>query len=115
MGKLSRRKGQRWEREVARDMSAASWESGNQYRRNLTEVRDGNTGDVLPVILDETPIPVAAIHRTGRGGEKLAVLRWTDWLEIVSAIPSYAFLLQCKCGARPDIYKAVKEAEDAAT
>ena len=110
MGRLSRRKGHNWERFVAREMSAASWVSGREYFRNLSESRDGNGCDVVPTVMDDMPIPVAAIHRTGRGGEKLAVVRWSDWLELVSALDKYCFVVQCKCGARPDIYGALREA-----
>ena len=78
MGKLSRDKGARWEREIAKDMTR---ETGQKYARVLTETRDGNSGDVRKV--DETGacMPVAAIYRTGRGGERMAVLDWEDFLD----------------------------------
>ena len=107
MGKLSRTKGHAWERRVARDLTYAS---GKQYKRNLTEAREGNSGDVLAVSSTGDDMPIAAIHRTGRGGEKLAVMRWEDFMELASAVPGYTFVVQAKCGARPDIYGAVREA-----
>lgn len=102
-----RAKGIRWERAVARDLTEAT---GIEHKRVLDEPREGNRGDVrssLPYVYqcksgarpdiygavreatiasDPGQIPVAAIHRTGRGGEKLAVLRWSDWLALATHI-----------------------------
>lgn len=72
MGSRSLRKGKAWEREVARMLSEAS---GVECKRELTETREGNVGDI------ESPLPIA---------------------------------FQCKVGARPNIWTAVKEAEAAA-
>lgn len=72
MGRLSREKGAAWERECAARLRAI----GVKAERNLTETREGNSGDV-----------------------------WTD-------LP---LAIQCKVGARPDIYGAVKEADAVAS
>jgi hypothetical protein len=105
MGKLSRTKGHTWERRVAKELTQAT---GLPHKRVLTETRDGNSGDVraeyVPVVYQckcgaqpdiygavqeaaaaagATDYAVAAIHRTGRGGEYLAVMPWADWLDIV--------------------------------
>jgi len=108
MGKLSRNKGASAERRIARELTEAS---GIDYKRNLTETREGNSGDVLPDRDDL--MPVAYCHRTGRGGERIAVLDWDDFLELVSALPAYGFLVQSKCGARPPVWDAIKEAKEA--
>ena len=108
MGKASREKGLRWEREGAKDLTDRT---GVTHKRVLTETRDGGGIDVRP----RPPMPfayqfkcgarpdiygamkevtaaagsdfaVVAVHRTGRGGEKLAVLPWDDWLEIATMI-----------------------------
>lgn len=110
MGKLSRTKGHTFERVVARDLREAT---GHDYQRNLLETRDGNSGDVLRAGYDGDVIPVAAVHRTGRGGERIAVLDWDDFLELVSALPAYSWLVQAKCGARPNCFKAITEAQEA--
>lgn len=110
MSASQRRKGQRWEREVARELREAS---GRDYQRVLEEVRSGNCGDVRRADGECDPIPVAAIHRTGRGGEKLVALDWDDFMEIVSALPAYDWLVQAKCGARPNVFGALKEAKEA--
>ena len=108
MGKLSRNKGARWERAVARALTDATERA---YLRNLSETRDGNSGDVLTQADDLTPI--AALHRTGRGGEKVVVLAFDDFLELASALPAYSFLVQCKCGVRPNAFGALREAQEA--
>ena len=109
MSKLSRTKGVAFERSVAKDMTKAS---GRTYRRVLIETRDGNSGDVRAD--DECdPIPVAAIRRTHRGGEQFVAIPWKHWLEIVSALPAYSFVIQAKCGKQPPIYDAIREAEEA--
>lgn len=108
MGKASRTKGHGWERLVARDLTEAT---GARHARVLIETRDGNSGDVegdessflyqakcgkRPDIYGAVreaveaadragKMGVAVIHRTGRGGEKLVLLRWTDWLKLVRA------------------------------
>lgn len=112
-GASSRRKGHDWEREVARMLRDAT---GFDYQRVLTETRDGNSGDVAiasrPTV---NPVPVAAIHRTGRGGERLAVMSMADFERITRLLRGQAdFVVQCKRGARPDIYGAVKQATEAA-
>ena len=92
---------------MAQDLTART---GFTHKRILTETRDGNSGDVgaagLPFIYQAKcgakpnvfaavqeasdvaglNFPVAAIHRTGRGGEKIAALPWEDWLEIVGML-----------------------------
>ena len=108
MSAYQRTKGHNWEREVARDLTEMT---GIAHRRVLTETRDGNSGDVtatgaFPFVyqckcgakpdiygaVEEVAkvagvfYGVAAIHRTGRGGEKLAVLTWDDWLEIAAVV-----------------------------
>lgn len=107
MSKMQRTKGHRWERLVASDLTART---GCVHKRILTETRDGNCGDVgsrdLPFIyqckcgaqpnvfqaVQEASdvaglnFPVAAIHRTGRGGEKIAAMPWEDWLEVVAML-----------------------------
>jgi len=107
MSASQRRKGHAWERTVARDLTTAT---GFTHKRILTETRDGNSGDVgaagLPFIYQAKcgarpdtfgavreasevaglNYPVAAIHRTGRGGEKIAALPWEDWLEVVALL-----------------------------
>ena len=106
MGKFSRDKGVRWELQAARDLTAST---SHLHCRVLEEVRDGNSGDVravnsrflyqcksgaAPRIFKavteaveaagpRSRVGVAAIHRTGRGGEKLACLRWSDWLDLL--------------------------------
>lgn len=72
MGKLSRNKGASWEREVSNRFTAVT---GEPFKRNLTETREGNAGDV------------------------------------VSALP---IAIQCKVGARPPVWDALKEAQDVA-
>lgn len=110
MSKLSRTKGHAFERSVARDMSEAS---KRRYRRVLVETQQGNSGDVRADNERADPIAVAAIRRTHRGGEQFAAVPWGDWLEIVSALDAYDFVVQCKCGKRPDIYGALTQAEEA--
>lgn len=73
MGKKSRDKGAAFEREVANLHTEAL---GVPCRRNLEEVRSGNSGDVIT--------------------------------------PGVPLSIQCKVGARPPIYEALKEAEEAA-
>lgn len=68
-GRASRRKGHDFERELAARLSSLP---GVTAKRTLTEVRDGNCGDLV------TNLPIA---------------------------------FQLKCGARPDVYGAVAEAE----
>jgi hypothetical protein len=104
---MQRSKGHRWERLVAQDLTIRT---GFTHKRVLNETRDGNCGDVgvrdMPFIyqckcgarpdvfgaVEEACMaaglnfPVAAIHRTGRGGEKIAALPWEDWLEIVAML-----------------------------
>lgn len=93
MSKRSVSKGKRWEREVARTLTDAT---GVPHKRVLRESRDGNSGDVRSerVVVQckagkrpdiygalaqaeeaatDSELPVAAIHRTHRGGEKMAV------------------------------------------
>ena len=72
MGKLSRRKGARFEREIARRLSAVT---GSTVERNLEEVRAGNSGD------------------------------------LVSDLPC---TFQLKCGKAPSVWRALKEAQEAA-
>lgn len=109
MSARSRRKGHDHERRVARELTEAT---GVEHVRVLTETRDGNSGDVvsregaLPVVYqakagarpdvygavkeaqaassDGRLLAVAAIHRTGRGGERLAVLPWDDYLALLA-------------------------------
>ena len=71
-GRISRRKGHDWEREVARLYTQAT---GRQHARVLTESREGNVGDV-------------------RGPSPLVT--------------------QCKVGAAPNAWKALREAIEAA-
>jgi hypothetical protein len=101
------RKGKIWERAVARELTEST---GVKHARSLDEAREGNRGDVrssMPFVYqakcgarpdvygalaeakaatDVGEIGVAAIHRTGRGGEKLAVLSWDDWVEVVTML-----------------------------
>lgn len=109
MSAASRRKGIDHERRVARELTDAT---GVEHVRVLTETRDGNCGDVepredaLPFVYqckagarpdvygavreaqaasnDGDRLAVAAIHRTGRGGERLAVLPWEDYLALLA-------------------------------
>lgn len=72
MSRMQRDKGANWEREVCRRFSAI----GMPAKRRLTEVREGNEGDVM---LAE------------------------------------CFSIQCKVGASPSPYRALREAIDAAS
>lgn len=104
MSKRSIRLGKRWEREVARSLTEAT---GVEHKRVLRESRDGNSGDVrservvyqckagkrpdiygaleeAEAAATDSELPVAAIHRTHRGGEKMAVLRWDDWVDVLA-------------------------------
>lgn len=111
MSGRSVRRGKGWEREVARDLSAAT---GRGYARVLTETRDGNRGDVRaadgvfvvqckmgrrPNVHDALTealeaagpgkLPVGAIKRThgpGVPAERFAVVPWSTWLEIVARL-----------------------------
>ena len=110
MGRMQRRKGHNWERECARLLSTAQ---GVSYQRVLTETRDGNSGDVRATDGEAMgEVPVAMLHRTGRTA-KVVVMNMDDFLEIASALPAYRFLVQCKCGARPNAFAALQEAKEA--
>lgn len=74
MSARSRRKGHDWEREAARRLSEAT---GLDYKRVLTEPRDGNVGDVNA--------------------------------------PESRLTVQCKVGAAPSVWRALQEAQEAAT
>ena len=105
MSAKSVRKGKVWERTVARDLTERT---GNEHKRVLSEARDGNCGDVrgkrLVVQCKAGARPdvygavreaeeaagglyaVAAIHRTGRGGEKMAVMPWSHFLDLMEEL-----------------------------
>lgn len=107
MGKLSRTKGQVWEREVAEKLRAI----GIEAERTLTECRDGNVGDItckLPIVFQckvsgrpdiygavaeanevaspKSYLAVAAIKRNGsrhKPADELAVMPLSDFLELL--------------------------------
>jgi hypothetical protein len=110
MGKTSRDKGAAFERQVARDLTLAS---GVEHKRNLTEVREGNSGDVLaplPVSIQckvgkrpplyealaeakasaaEGELPVAVIHRNGnarRSPDRIVILDYEDFLKLYAPV-----------------------------
>lgn len=109
-GAKSRRRGHDWERAVARELSDLEYV---EAARTLDETREGNVGDVrtnLPLSIQckagqqpsvwkalEEAIeaaepgehPVAAVKRShGRGkkADRLAVLPWSDLLEMVGLL-----------------------------
>lgn len=107
MGKLSRTKGQVWEREVAEKLRAI----GIEAERTLTECRDGNVGDItckLPIVFQckvgarpdlygaveeaaevaepKSYLAVAAIKRNGNrhtAATELAIMPLDDLLELI--------------------------------
>lgn len=104
MSGLSRRKGVAFERAIARELT--EW-TGEAHKRVLVESRDGNSGDVksrMPFTYQckcgarpnvfaavkeaehaaGSDFAVAVVHRTGRGGERIVALPWSDWLELVA-------------------------------
>jgi len=114
MSARSRRKGAEWEREVARDLEAAT---GVRCERNLTECRTGNAGDVVtdlplsvqakvgarPPIYEalreaveaakQGEIPVAVVKRNGAGqrkADRLAVLAWDDFLKLAEGLANHS-------------------------
>lgn len=115
MSKLSRTKGHAWEREVCRKLSAI----GMPAKRRLTEVREGNEGDVMlaeafsiQCKVGGNPSPyralqeavdaaspgdysVAIIRRNQRNGNKkldMAVLPLDEWLELMGKLKSSGWL-----------------------
>jgi hypothetical protein len=110
VGKLSRTKGQVWEREVAERLRSI----GIEAERTLTECRDGNVGDItckLPIVFqckvggrpdiygavaeaNEVASPkhylaVAAIKRNGsrhRPPDELAVMPLGDLIELINLL-----------------------------
>ena len=111
MSARSRRKGARFERQIAKRLR----EIGISAERNITETRTGNAGDIdlpshVPLVLqckvgarppiyraiaeaeavaESTDYPVAIVKRDGAGGRKadeLAVMRLDDWLEFVEKL-----------------------------
>lgn len=111
-GSRSRRKGHNWERTVAKDLSLAT---GAEFKRVLTETREGNQGDVrcsdgVPLVIQckvgkkprilqalkeakeatDREYAIAAIHVNSSGGsapsQKVAVMDWDDFLQWVSMI-----------------------------
>lgn len=109
-GAASRRRGHDWEREVSRDLSSLY---GVQAERILDETREGNSGDVgsnLPLAVQcknqRQPSvwralreaeeaagpgehPVAAVrrrHGQGKPSERVAVLRWEDFVELLELL-----------------------------
>jgi hypothetical protein len=106
-----RRKGHQFEREVARELTECT---GIVHKRVLNETRDGNQGDIRPTkasgfpivvqcktgarpdvwgavreavdAVDGSEFAVAAIHRTGRGGERIMALPWDDGVELLALL-----------------------------
>ena len=109
-GAKSRRRGHDWEREIVRSLSELEHV---EAERTLDEPREGNVGDVrvnLPLsvqckagkrpriydaVQEATEAaepgehPVAAVKRmNGRGkkADRLAIMRWSDFLEMVELL-----------------------------
>ena len=110
-GSRSHRKGKQWERECARELSAAL---GVSVQRRLDETREGNAGDLLipgvPLVVQckvgkrppiykalaqaqevagEEDVPAAMIRRNGSGrrpSEDFVVLPLEDFLKIAEKI-----------------------------
>ena len=107
MSAYQRTKGHAWEREVARDLTAAT--GGLPHKRVLVETRDGNSGDVrcpdqpfvyqckvgarpnVKEAVEEAraaaarwEIGVAAVKWDG--GVRIAALDWDEWTAIVDCL-----------------------------
>lgn len=79
MSAKSRRKGHNFERRLARELKVAGYDA----RRNLTETREGNTGDIL--FEDGTPIVIQAKCYEKRAPWRQAVREAEEAAERVNA------------------------------
>lgn len=115
MSRLSREKGRKWEAEVCRKLSAI----GMPAKRRLTEVREGNEGDVMlaecisiQCKVGGNPSPyralqeavdaaapgdysVAIVRRNQRNGNRkldMAVMPLAEWLEWAEKLKRFGIL-----------------------
>ena len=99
MGKLSRTKGHNWERQCAAILSGIR---GIEAKRNLTEVREGSSGD-----LEVTGAPLLPECKVGVRTNPIAALRQAvDAAEGTGKIP-VVFVRQNRHGGRDRLDAAV--------
>lgn len=110
-GRESRRKGIRWEQQIANDLSMV----GVPHQRVLTETREGNSGDVTSK-RPKPEIPIAVVKQDYQ--TPVVVISLSDFLDLyyhVGGDEKYevGFLVQCKVGKQPPVMPAYREAVEA--